>query len=296
MQIDWFTLIAQIVNFLILLVLLKKVLFDRIVKAMDERQEKISSQIEHAENKEKEAQETLESYESKKENLEQERHEILSKAKKEAQEQKEKWAHEARQHVDEQRQQWEKALQQQRDEFIQKLKRQSGAQVYEVARKVLTDMADFSLEQQIVNVFLQKLQALDEDEKEDIRDALSENGEPITILTSFELEENFREYLKKTIHDEFQDSAQVNFDLESDMICGVDLRVADQKITWSIDDYLQSLEQMFDDLMEEQLRSKGGSEQEREDKTESESEESEESEKSEKAADSQEESESNEKE
>ena len=40
MQIDWFTLLAQIVNFLLLVWLLKHFLYGRVVRAMDEREAK----------------------------------------------------------------------------------------------------------------------------------------------------------------------------------------------------------------------------------------------------------------
>jgi len=51
MQIDWFTLIAQIVNFLILVWLLKHFLYDRMVDGMDKRREKISSRLKEADEK-----------------------------------------------------------------------------------------------------------------------------------------------------------------------------------------------------------------------------------------------------
>ena len=41
MHIDWFVFFAQIVNFLLLVFLLKKFLYGRIVKAMDERERKV---------------------------------------------------------------------------------------------------------------------------------------------------------------------------------------------------------------------------------------------------------------
>jgi F-type H+-transporting ATPase subunit b len=40
MGIDWFTLVAQIANFLILVALLKHFLYNRIIKAMDEREKR----------------------------------------------------------------------------------------------------------------------------------------------------------------------------------------------------------------------------------------------------------------
>ena len=48
MLIDWFTVIAQIINFLILVFLLKRFLFDKITGAMDEREKKISSTLDDA--------------------------------------------------------------------------------------------------------------------------------------------------------------------------------------------------------------------------------------------------------
>ena len=44
MLIDWFTVIAQIINFLILVALLKHFLFNPIVSAMNERREKSTRQ------------------------------------------------------------------------------------------------------------------------------------------------------------------------------------------------------------------------------------------------------------
>ncbi len=49
MKIDWFTLIAQVINFLILVWLLRRFLYKPILKAVDEREKKIASQLKDAE-------------------------------------------------------------------------------------------------------------------------------------------------------------------------------------------------------------------------------------------------------
>jgi F-type H+-transporting ATPase subunit b len=48
MLIDWFTVIAQIINFLILVYLLKRFLYKPILNAIDEREKRIASQLEDA--------------------------------------------------------------------------------------------------------------------------------------------------------------------------------------------------------------------------------------------------------
>jgi len=45
MLLDSFTIIAQIINFLILVYLLKRFLFNRIIKIMDEREKQITDRM-----------------------------------------------------------------------------------------------------------------------------------------------------------------------------------------------------------------------------------------------------------
>jgi len=69
MQIDWFTVVAQIVNFLILVGLLKKFLYGPIIRAMDDRERRIASRLEEANARERQAQEEVQSYRQKREDL-----------------------------------------------------------------------------------------------------------------------------------------------------------------------------------------------------------------------------------
>ena len=55
MLIDWFTVIAQVVNFLILVWLLKRFLYRPILDAIDDREQRIATKIASAEAKEHEA-------------------------------------------------------------------------------------------------------------------------------------------------------------------------------------------------------------------------------------------------
>ncbi len=54
MLIDWFTVIAQIIDFLILVFLLKHFLYGRIINAMDQRA-RITARLDEAEAQKKEA-------------------------------------------------------------------------------------------------------------------------------------------------------------------------------------------------------------------------------------------------
>jgi len=83
-NIDLFTLVAQIVNFLILLVALKLLLYGRIVRVMDEREERIAARLNEAEQREQQAEGEKASYQEKRREVEQEREAILAEARDEA--------------------------------------------------------------------------------------------------------------------------------------------------------------------------------------------------------------------
>jgi F-type H+-transporting ATPase subunit b len=65
MQIDWLTVIAQIVNFLILVWLLKRFLYHPVITAMDRREQRIAERLQLAEQREQAAIESRQDYENR---------------------------------------------------------------------------------------------------------------------------------------------------------------------------------------------------------------------------------------
>src|SRR5450631_3388047 len=96
MPIDWFTVIAQVINFLILVWLLKRFLYKPILHAIDEREKGIASQLAQAEAKKVEAQQERDDFQHKNEAFEKERAALLSKATNEAQAERQRLLDEAR--------------------------------------------------------------------------------------------------------------------------------------------------------------------------------------------------------
>jgi len=98
--INWFTVVAQIVNFLVLVFLLKYFLYDRVIRAMDQREQKIQQRLQEAEEKKQEAEQEAEAYGKKNRDFDAKREEMLAQAKKEADARRKELTEEARQTVD----------------------------------------------------------------------------------------------------------------------------------------------------------------------------------------------------
>src|SRR4249919_3833463 len=100
MLIDWFTVVAQVVNFLILVWLLKRFLYGPILNAIDAREKRIATELADAEAKKTEAQKERDKFEHKNEVFDQQRAALLSQAMDEAKGERQRRLDTARQESD----------------------------------------------------------------------------------------------------------------------------------------------------------------------------------------------------
>jgi len=222
--IDWFTVSAQIINFLILVFLLKKFLYGPIITAMDNREETIAGRLNEAKRKREEAVHEIERFRKSNEDLESQWAEMLSEAKSAAEQQKKELIIAARKEVDEIKVRWREAVGQEKQAFIENLRNRMASEIYTIARKVFSDLADISFEEHMTDMFLRKLNALDQNELDVIKTKLQDSGEAITVATSFEIPEQKEQAVREAIQLITGVDPQPEFVLSKDILCGIELR------------------------------------------------------------------------
>jgi len=125
MQIDWFVLFAQMVNFLILLYLLKRFLYTRIISAMNEREAKMIARFEEGERLQREAEDAARAYEEKNASLQVQAEKMLNEAREAANRRKQEWMDSARGEVDSIRQRWIETVLQEKASFLESLRQRT---------------------------------------------------------------------------------------------------------------------------------------------------------------------------
>src|ERR1700684_4177373 len=90
MLIDWFTVCAQALNFLILVWLMKRFLYKPILHAIDVREKRIAAELADADKKKTEAQKESDEYKKKNEEFDEQRAGLLSQATQDAQNERER--------------------------------------------------------------------------------------------------------------------------------------------------------------------------------------------------------------
>ena len=244
MHIDWFVFFSQIVNFLILMFLLKKFLYGRIIGAMDAREAKIGAVFTEAEQSRQEAQTASEKHTKRLRDLEDGYQQMLDKSRRDAEAYQEKLLEKAREEVDFLKARWLEALRSERANFLQELRRLSGHQVYAVSRRVLKDLAGLDLEERIVEVLMERIETLDEEERNKFQGPIEEGGN-IVVSCAFEIPPATQARLNKVLHRFFPGIAEISYEHSDDVLSGCELRSNGHKIAWSVKDYLDSLEERF---------------------------------------------------
>jgi F-type H+-transporting ATPase subunit b len=237
MSIDWITVSAQIVNFLILVWLLKRFLYHPVIRAMESREQRIADRLNEAQAREQEADAQRQQYQEKQDQLEKQRDELLAKAKQEAEQQKKQLLEEARDEVAESRAHWQRQTLQEKDEFLRNLRHQTTDIIQAVARKALADLADAELEAQIVHSFVNRLKSLDTE----VRKELSETSEAVRITSSFPLDSTVKGNLTRTVHESIAENIDIDYTESPELLCGIELTTAGRRLGWSVTDYLEEL-------------------------------------------------------
>jgi len=245
MLLDSFTIIAQIINFLILVYLLKRFLFSRIIKIMDEREKQITDRMQDAEVAKEAAQKELEEQRKIREELQQKWNEMLAQAKKDAQKKREELVKDARSKIDEEQKNWREAILKQRTAFLRDLRHLSCEQVCQVSRKVLSDLAGEKLENQLIENFLIQLGKLTKEEKDDFIRFINKDEQKIWVNSSFQLTREKESEIRKTLENIIAGQVEINFKVSPKLICGIETRTEGKKISWNIENYLDGLEEQL---------------------------------------------------
>src|ERR1022692_4435567 len=146
MLIDWFTVAAQAINFLILVWLMKRFLYKPILNAIDEREKRIATELANADKKKAEAQKESDEFKHKNEEFDQQRAALLSKATDEAKAERQRLLDEAQTAATAVSSKRQEALRAEELNLRQAIGRRTQQEVFAIARKALTDLATTSLE------------------------------------------------------------------------------------------------------------------------------------------------------
>ena len=249
MLIDWFTVFAQALNFLILVWLMKRFLYKPILDAIDAREKKVAAELADANTKKVEAQKDRDDFQHKNDEFDQQRAALMTKATGEANAERQRLLDEARKAADALSARRQEALKNDAHNLHLAITHRTLREVFAIARKALTDLATTSLEERMGEVFNRRLHTMNGPAKETVAAALRNSSEPAIVSSTFDMPADQRAAIQNALNETFSMEVRVCFETAPDLISGIELLTNGQKIGWNIADYLTSMEKGVGELL-----------------------------------------------
>ena len=248
MSIDWITVAAQILNFLVLVWLLKRFLYRPILDGIDAREAEIAARMGEAAEVRLAAEATEAKYKSEVASLRASRAEMLEEARQAAQEERAALLSATRKRLSQEQADRDMNRAKEAQDYTATLQYHGAAALLALTRKALTDLADETLEQRLVVHAARQITA----RAADLRDAAGDNRTAF-VLTRDPLPDAETALLRR----EFA-TALPEFDLEFStdpaVSTGLSLRLGGAQVEWTVDSYLDGLDAALKDLSGRPLR------------------------------------------
>lgn len=240
MLIDWFTVAAQAVNFLILVWLLKRFLYRPVLEAVAAREQRIADEKAATDADKRDALQLRDQLAREQAQFEAQRGQLLDQATAAAVAERNRLLDAARIDSDAMRKKRQEALELEYRNLSDEISRRIRNQAYSIARRTLADLADADLDERIARVFIEKLKTLAPAEFA---------GTEVAVRSASELTENMRTALTEAIQGAAGRDIGVRFEPAPDLVAGLELIMPGRKIAWSASDYLGSLEKDVNELI-----------------------------------------------
>jgi F-type H+-transporting ATPase subunit b len=253
MLIDWFTVGAQVLNFLILVWLLKHFLYKPILDAIDAREQLIAAELGRAAAQQTAADKERDEFRDKSKTLDEQRDALMTRAGDDAKTEHDRLLAEAHGEADALRAQQETAIRNDQSRLAREIARMANGEVFAIARKALADLAAANLEERMGEVFVRRLREMDAKARGALAAALGKSSEPAVLRSTFDMPDKDRAVIQKALNETFSADIRVRFETVPDGICGVELTANGQKLAWSIGEYLAELEQHVGSLLDSAL-------------------------------------------
>jgi len=259
MGIDWFTVSVQIVNFLILVWLLKKFLYRPVLDAMERRQQGIASRVAEAEALKQQAAGELAKYKERQIRLAEEAEAVLHQARLEAERLRQTLEEKARAEVEALRSRWYAGLAMEKKAFLDEAQALFVREFVALSEQGLAKLAGGSLCEQMVERFLEEAAKMERADLSAMAQAVATLGEA-TVVTSHPLSPELQERLRQGLA-ALLGEVPCRFVQEPRLIAGIRIEADGRRLAWDLAHLVDLFSRRLRQGIEQEIEPQGEKEQ-----------------------------------
>lgn len=248
MLLDWFTVGAQIVNFVILVWLMKHFLYQPILTAIDAREKKIAAELARADEISQAATDAKKEFDGKNAEFDQQRKQLMTDAITAANDEGKRLEEEARRRADTFEQKQQATVHDKLQEQLTSLRTTTQKELFAISKDALRDLADTDIEAHMVKTFSKQLHAMPDEQKQTLQKAI--NAGELTISSSHTLSTEQQSLLRSDVQQCLDIKTDILFNEKPGLISGIELKAGGMKLGWNIADYIDSLAKTVSDQIQ----------------------------------------------
>lgn len=253
MSIDWITVGAQIANFLVLVWLLKTLLYRPILDGIDAREAEIATRMDQAVQAKAQAQAVEKAFHDKTQALNLAQADMSETIRKKAEAQRDVLLADAKTRLEQERVIWKAHLDDEARKYVGKLHGAGASALLSLTRKALIDLSDETLEARMAHHLIQKLHPM----AADLGRAAGAASEAV-VTSHGPLPEQVAADLTAELH-KLVPQVSVRFETVEDQTPGLVLRIGGAQVEWTVESYIDGLDQAINAQLSMDGEAKGAS-------------------------------------
>lgn len=221
MEFSWSTFILEIINFLILIWILKYFLYKPVLKIIDERKAGIQKDMDDAQKTRDESLMLKLHYENRLQDWQQEKQQFRNKLHEDIASERERLMQELNRSLKLEQKKAEVIKQRQIKEAEKIAQQQALNHGARFTASLLSRLASEELESRLFELFLQDLAVLPESRQEILRTTAVEQEQAITIVSGYELSQSDRQKLEETLYRLIEVRLDYDYQTDPQLLAGV---------------------------------------------------------------------------
>lgn len=239
MELDWTTFLLEIVNFLILVWILKRFLYKPVMTMIDQRRASIQKKVDEASALHTEAESLKSRYQERLTQWEEEKNNLRNTLHKEIETERKQLMEQLGKSLEDEKKKAQILIERRaNEEFInkEKLAIQQGTLF---CSRLLARLAGPELENAIVQLFLEELDNLSTEQQRLLKTACKNETTPARIFSAYELSIANREHIENALHRAIARGIQVEYRQDASLISGLRIQIGSRYLGANLRDELK---------------------------------------------------------
>lgn len=239
MEFNWSTFALEIINFIVLVWIVKHFFYKPVRDIVDKRRAKIDEEISNANNLQADAEQLIKDYNNRLINWEEEKQTQQTQLNQELEERKKQQLELIQKQLDEEKEKSDLLQQKKLDLLIHNIERQALDQGAVFTAKLLQELTSPELESRLVELLLANLKNMPPKQKEALANLYNEEKPEVIVTSAYPLSQDQKDKIQESVQQIFSNAIDLKYKESAEVIAGLRINIGSYILRANLADELK---------------------------------------------------------